>query len=196
MVKLKEMGYTKELGVANFNVSDIERLLNIFKKHPPSMYELSNISPYKPMSHIVNFCHGNDIQVVAKMPCAAENSKSVLKDPVVVSIATKLSTVEYMAYPMSEKMQVNDTPEAQKVVLPIKKTAFQVVVKWLLQRGIIVYPILGNDRSYTGGTLACLAALLDPLASMEYSYSPTEPKTFMLDADMVQNMNALSKQKI
>jgi len=116
MEKLQKEGLVKSIGVSNFNSVQLARVIkegNI----KPAVNQIE-IHPYFTQEPLVDFCQKNDVVVTAYSPFASpdnpwlkEGYKSVLDDSKIKEIADKL-----------------------------KRTPAQVILRYLIQRGLIVIP--------------------------------------------------------
>ncbi|KII70055.1 Aldo-keto reductase family 1 member C23-like protein [Thelohanellus kitauei] len=96
MVKLKESGKAKHIGVSNFTITKLKWLLDEGEKPENNQVELH---PYLPQNKLLRFCKENQIELTAYSPLGVPNSKSeifdttlpgtpkILEDPLIVSIA-------------------------------------------------------------------------------------------------------------
>lgn len=113
-----EKGLIKSIGVSNFTVSKLEKLLET-AKIPPAVNQIE-IHPALSNEEVVNWCHSKGIQVTAYSPLGSmdrpakfvkDSNPVPLKDPVILEIANSHN-----------------------------KTAAQVILRWDIQRGIVVIP--------------------------------------------------------
>ena len=111
MEKLVKKGLVKSIGIANFSVSMIIDLLSYSNIKP--VINQVEIHPYNSQQELVNFCHKINIQITAYSPLGSSGDikKRPIYDRVVIQIANKY-----------------------------KKTPAQILIKWSLQRGLIVIP--------------------------------------------------------
>jgi aldehyde reductase len=109
-------GLTKTIGVSNFNSQQIKRLLSVAKILPACNQVESH--PYLVQSDLIKFCRENEITVVAYSPLGSPDRPNakigdpcLIEDPLIVQIARKYN-----------------------------KSPAQVLIKWQVQRGVIVIP--------------------------------------------------------
>ncbi|CAG2115251.1 unnamed protein product [Medioppia subpectinata] len=77
---------TRAIGVSNFNITQLQHILkNGYVKPLVNQVE---IHPYLTQEPLVNFCHENNIAVVAYSPIAKAN-QTLFKEPVLVEMAAK-----------------------------------------------------------------------------------------------------------
>ena len=71
MEKLVEVGLTRSIGVSNFNIEKLKRILAI-AKIPPAVNQVA-LHPMIPQDKLLQFCKDNNIAVVACSPSAQVN---------------------------------------------------------------------------------------------------------------------------
>jgi alcohol dehydrogenase (NADP+) len=106
MEALVDRGWTRHLGVSNFERDDLERLLALADV-PPAIHQIA-CHPYAPRTALVDVCHVRDICVMAHSPLSTEG---LLDDPALQSIANRHGV-----------------------------STAQIVLRWLIQRGIVPIP--------------------------------------------------------
>jgi alcohol dehydrogenase (NADP+) len=91
MEALVDRGWTRHLGVSNFERDDLERLLALAEV-PPVINQIA-CHPYAPRVELVDFCRAHTIRVMAHSPLSAEG---LLDDPALQAIADahNVSTVQ------------------------------------------------------------------------------------------------------
>ncbi len=111
MERLVEKGLVRSIGVANFTTPMMIDLLS-YAKVKPVMNQIE-IHPYNIQQELVDYCHKHKIQVTAYSPLGSSdvNQQRPIDDKVVIDIARIL-----------------------------KKTPAQILIRWLLQRKLIVIP--------------------------------------------------------
>ena len=82
MEHLQKEGYVRSIGVSNFKVSHLERLMQECEV-VPALNQIE-IHPYLTQSETIDFCRKNGIAVQAWSPLAKGEA---LQDPVILSIA-------------------------------------------------------------------------------------------------------------
>lgn len=84
MEALVERGWTRTLGVSNFERDDLERLL-AFADVPPAINQIA-CHPYAPRTDLVDFCQARGIRVMAHSPLSADG---LLDEPALQGIANE-----------------------------------------------------------------------------------------------------------
>ena len=79
-------GYTRSVGVCNFNVPKVQRLLEV-SEIPPAVVQCE-IHPYLPQQDLVDFCKEHGIVVEAFSPLGSTGAP-LLNEPILVSVAEK-----------------------------------------------------------------------------------------------------------
>ncbi len=85
MEELYEQGKVKAIGVCNFNVHHLEKLMAQSSIKP--MVNQIEVHPYFNQQELQEFCDRHDIKVTAWMPLM--RNRGLLDDPVIVKIAEK-----------------------------------------------------------------------------------------------------------
>ena len=85
MEQLVDKGLVKSIGVSNFGILDLQRLLNICRIKPVINQILVN--PYHTNNDLVDFCQKNDIVVMAHSPFS--QTKRIFQENKLISIANK-----------------------------------------------------------------------------------------------------------
>ncbi|XP_078688469.1 aldo-keto reductase family 1 member B1-like [Branchiostoma floridae x Branchiostoma belcheri] len=116
MEALADEGLAKSIGVSNFSIQQLERLLQNCRIKPA--VNQVELHPYLAEQDLVDFCKGNGVLLTAYSPLGApdrhgkrEADPVLMEDPTVVAIATKYG-----------------------------KSAAQVLIRYHLDRGVSVIP--------------------------------------------------------
>lgn len=116
MEELVTLGKVKSIGISNFNIEQVKDILNICKIRP--VCNQFEVNPLWQNEELVNFCQSENINVVAYAPLGApdrgwrnSNDPIPLEHPLILDIAKKYN-----------------------------KSPAQVILRWLIQRNIIVIP--------------------------------------------------------
>jgi diketogulonate reductase-like aldo/keto reductase len=118
MEKLVKKGLVKSIGVSNFTTMMLVDLLS-YAKIRPTINQIE-IHPYNSQQDLVDFCHKQKIQVTAYSPLGSSdiNMHRPIDDKTIIEIAAQY-----------------------------KKTPAQILIRWSLQRNLIVIPKSTNlDR--------------------------------------------------
>ncbi|KAG2199159.1 hypothetical protein INT47_009898 [Mucor saturninus] len=86
MEKLIQLGKTRAIGVSNFTLEKVDRLLKNCKI-PPAVNQVE-LHPYLAQSDLIKFCQNNGVHVTAYSPLGSTDSP-VMQESVVVDIAKR-----------------------------------------------------------------------------------------------------------
>ncbi|KAJ3193022.1 hypothetical protein HK101_005573 [Irineochytrium annulatum] len=89
MERLMDEGKVKAIGVSNFTISKLKKLL-ASARIPPAALQVE-LHPYLPQFELVEFCKKNNIMVTGYSPLGTGGEPKLLEDPVIVEIAKKHS---------------------------------------------------------------------------------------------------------
>lgn len=116
MEECLELGLTKSLGVSNFNSKQIER---IFKEGTVKPVNLQvECHPYLNQSKLIEFCRANGMAVTAYSPLGSpDRPMAAPHDPILM-----------------------EEPKLKEIADKHKKSIAQVLIRYQVQRGVIVIP--------------------------------------------------------
>jgi aldehyde reductase len=110
-------GKVRSIGISNFNAQQVQRIIDVGGDVPCVMCQVE-LHPYFPQTELVEFCRKNNILVTGYSPLAnnghmfrKEGQPNLLVEPVLLKIAKAHG-----------------------------KSTAQVVIRWFLQKGLIVIP--------------------------------------------------------
>lgn len=112
MEKLVEKGLTRSIGVANFTVSMLVDLLSYAKVKP--VVNQVEVHPYNSQDALISYCGKKDIVVTAYSPLGSQEGDKSQR-------------------PVNDK-KILEIADAHK------KTSAQILIRWLVQRGISAIP--------------------------------------------------------
>jgi len=116
MEKCKASGKAKSIGISNFNAQQITDLLASCKVKP--VMNQIEVNPYFVNEDLVKFCQSQDIQVTAYSPLGSTDRPwASAKEPVIL-----------------------EDPKLKAIAERLGKSVPQILLRWLVQRGIIVIP--------------------------------------------------------
>lgn len=88
MQKLLDLGKTKSIGVSNFSITNLKKLLNAPTTTVKPVVNQVELHPYLPQHKLLQFAKENDIVLESYSPLGSTDSP-LLSDEVVVKIAEK-----------------------------------------------------------------------------------------------------------
>ncbi|KAH8807664.1 NADP-dependent oxidoreductase domain-containing protein [Xylogone sp. PMI_703] len=118
MEALVESGKAKAIGLSNFNILKTKRLLQTAEIRP--VVNQVEIHPYLPQKELVEFCNKEGIHVMAHQPLGGK--------PVDAVNPNKLRPGPLL------------DPKIKKIADDIGKSPAQVILSWIVQRGISAVP--------------------------------------------------------
>ncbi|KCZ77392.1 hypothetical protein H311_01597 [Anncaliia algerae PRA109] len=114
MEELVGLGLVKSIGVSNFGINMLKRILKVCKIKPA--VNQVEMHPYLQQKELFNFCKNNDIRIVAHSALGGSatkkgNEPELLRDPILLKIAQKYEVC-----------------------------ASKIILSWLIQKGICIIP--------------------------------------------------------
>jgi len=79
MEEVLEMGLTKHIGLSNFNIQKIERIISSCEYQPEALQVESH--PFLQQKRLLEFCNWNNIKMTAYSPLGARDLKSPIQQP-------------------------------------------------------------------------------------------------------------------
>nr|XP_008192480.2 PREDICTED: 1,5-anhydro-D-fructose reductase [Tribolium castaneum] len=118
-----DAGRTKTIGLSNYNITQIETVLKSARIKPANLQVELHV--YLQQRALVDFCHENDITVVAYSPLASPCYNKFLEE-----LGTEPKKLP----------EILSDPVVNKIAKKHSKTPAQIVLRFLLQRGIGAVP--------------------------------------------------------
>ncbi|KAG5869702.1 hypothetical protein JTB14_033299 [Gonioctena quinquepunctata] len=118
-----EAGRTKTIGLSNFNIAQIDKVLKSAKIKPACLQVELHVFLQQP--ELVNFCHDNDIVVVAYSPLGSPAYNKFLK---------------ILGQEEKRLPSILDNPLVCQIAAKYNKSNGQVALRFLLQKNIVVIP--------------------------------------------------------
>ena len=122
MEKLVELGLVKDIGVSNFNIAQIQDIIEKGTIKP--VINQVECHPYLQQDNMVDFCGNNEIIVTAYSPLGTPTRP----------------------WASLEESRLLDDPKLMNIANKYNKTPAQIVLRWQTQRGVVVVPKSINDN--------------------------------------------------
>ncbi|WP_405198527.1 aldo/keto reductase [Christiangramia sp. LLG6405-1] len=123
MVKAKEQGLVKHIGVSNFSIEKLEELMND-TDHAPEMNQVE-LHPYLQQYKLLEFCSKNGINVTGYSPLGSGDRSDEMK--------------------ADDEPSLLENPVINKIAKKHGASAGQILIKWSEQRGTAVIPKSTNE---------------------------------------------------
>ncbi|XP_026463185.1 1,5-anhydro-D-fructose reductase-like [Ctenocephalides felis] len=127
MERMVDEGLTKSIGVSNYNEKQLSRIIDNARIQPSNLQ--IEIHVYLQQKPLVEFCKKNDIAVTAYSPLGSRG------------IATLLAN----AGVDKEVPDLMSNPVVVDIAEKHSKTSAQILLRWLIQRGLIAIPKSTNE---------------------------------------------------
>ena len=123
MIKAKEQGLVKHIGVSNFSIEKLEELMND-TDHAPEMNQVE-LHPYLQQDKLLEFCSRNGINVTGYSPLGSGDRSDEMK--------------------ADDEPSLLENPVINKIAKKHGASAGQILIKWSEQRGTAVIPKSTNE---------------------------------------------------
>lgn len=123
MIKAKEHGLVKHIGVSNFSIEKLEELMND-TDHAPEMNQVE-LHPYLQQDKLLEFCSRNGINVTGYSPLGSGDRSEEMK--------------------ADDEPSLLENPVINKIAKKHGASAGQILIKWSEQRGTAVIPKSTNE---------------------------------------------------
>lgn len=170
MIKAKEQGLVRHIGVSNFSIPRLKELMTE-TDHTPEMNQVE-LHPYLQQNKLLEFCSKNGINVTAYSPLGsgdrpdemkANDEPSLLENPTIVKIAKKHGA-----------------------------SPGQILIKWSEQRGTAVIPKSTNEKRIKENLMSAGYSLdeqdIKEIAALDYHFRYVTGKFFELEGNSYENI--------
>ena len=117
MEELVDRGLIRFLGLCNFDLVQVEKVLKVSRRHKPRVNQIE-LHPLFAQRKLVGVCNRIGVQCIAHTPLGIPSDSKILEHPTVKAVSNA-----------------------------VQKSPLQVALRWNLQRGIPVVLELGDERS-------------------------------------------------
>ncbi|KHJ49402.1 oxidoreductase, aldo/keto reductase family protein [Trichuris suis] len=118
-------GLTRSIGLSNFNIAQMTRIMDNCTVKPHNVQVECHL--YWPQFEIHEFCKQRNISLTGYSPLGSPGRAS--------------HPVSHIGVDVSKQRQPMDDPLAKQIATKHGKSVAQVLLKWLVQRGIVVIPM-------------------------------------------------------
>lgn len=156
LMNLYNQGRVRVIGVSNFNEEELQQLYDQCGEYP--MINQTEISPFNTQDDLVNFCKSHNIVVEAYSPFGrGKLVQSLLSNEILKSMANKY-----------------------------KRTVGQIVLRWIVQRGIVVIARSTNEER-----------IAENINVFDFSLSEEDMyKISSLNSNIVYGINQVNKKTV
>lgn len=90
LIELKKQGLIRSIGVSNYTIKHLEELLQNCKDTSPAVNQVE-LHPHYRQKELIKYCNEKGIHVQAYSSLGTSSSTNLLKDPIVVKVASQLN---------------------------------------------------------------------------------------------------------
>ncbi|GAB0092495.1 Aldo-keto reductase [Sergentomyia squamirostris] len=128
MEDMVSMGLTRSIGLSNFNERQIERIFDNSTLKPVNLQ--IEVHLYLQQKKLIDYCRKNDIVVTAYSPLGSRGIVEMLKSTGIIR----------------DIPDVIENPDVVKLAEKYGKTAPQILLKYSVQRGLVIIPKSTNEE--------------------------------------------------
>ncbi|APU70330.1 aldo/keto reductase [Christiangramia flava] len=170
MVKAKEQGLVKHIGVSNFSIPKLKGLMEE-TDHTPEMNQVE-LHPYLQQNELLEFCSRNQINVTAYSPLGSGDRPDRMK--------------------AADEPSLLENPVIQRIAKKHGANEGQILIKWSEQRGTGVIPKSTNKERIIGN-LASAGFQLDEddlkeIAELDEHFRYVTGKFFEMEGNSYENI--------
>jgi len=170
MIKAKEQGLVKHIGVSNFSISTLESLLKE-TDHTPEMNQVE-LHPYLQQNKLLEFCSKNGINVTAYSPLGSGDRPDEMK--------------------AADEPSLLENPVINKIAKKHGASAGQILIKWSEQRGTAVIPKSTNEGRIKENLMSTGYQLdeedMKAIAELDYHFRYVNGKFFEMEGNSYKNI--------
>ncbi|MFV8226870.1 aldo/keto reductase [Christiangramia aquimixticola] len=170
MVKAKEQGLVKHIGVSNFSIPTLESLMKE-TDHTPEMNQVE-LHPYLQQNKLLEFCSRNKINVTAYSPLGSGDRPDAMK--------------------AADEPSLLENPVIKKIAKKHGASAGQILIKWSEQRGTAVIPKSTNEERIKQNLMSAGYQLdeddMKEIADLDYHFRYVNGKFFEVEGNSYENI--------
>ncbi len=170
MIKAKEQGLVKHIGVSNFSIKKLQDLMED-TDHNPEMNQVE-LHPYLQQNKLLEFCSKNKINVTAYSPLGSGDRPDEMK--------------------ADDEPSLLDNPTIKKIAEKHGASPGQILIKWSEQRGTAVIPKSTNEKRIKENLASADYSLdeedMKKIAELDYHYRYVDGKFFETEGNSYENI--------
>lgn len=170
MVKAKEQGLVKHIGVSNFSIKKLEDLM-ADSEHTPEMNQVE-LHPYLQQNKLLEFCSKHSINVTAYSPLGSGDRPEAMK--------------------AADEPSLLENPVINKIAKKHGASPGQILIKWSEQRGTAVIPKSTNEKRIKENIMSAGYQLdeedMKEIADLDYHFRYVNGKFFELEGNSYSNI--------
>ncbi|TBW25759.1 aldo/keto reductase [Gramella sp. KN1008] len=170
MVKAKEQGLVRHIGVSNFSIPKLKELM-AETNDTPEMNQVE-LHPYLQQNKLLEFCSKNGINVTAYSPLGSGDRPDEIK--------------------ANDEPSLLENPAIMKIAKKHGASPGQILIKWSEQRGTAVIPKSTNEGRIKDNLKSAGYTLdeedMKEIAGLDYNFRYVTGKFFELEGNSYQNI--------
>lgn len=170
MIKAKEQGLVKHIGVSNFSIPKLKELM-ADTEHTPEMNQVE-LHPYLQQNKLLEFCSKNGINVTAYSPLGSGDRPEAMK--------------------AADEPSLLENPTIKKIAKKHGASAGQILIKWSEQRGTAVIPKSTNKERIKENLMSAGYQLdeddMKEIAALDYHFRYVTGKFFETEGNSYENI--------
>ncbi|MCG9972034.1 aldo/keto reductase [Christiangramia crocea] len=170
MLKAKQQGLVKHIGVSNFSIPKLKQLM-ADTDNPPEMNQVE-LHPYLQQNKLLEFCSRNGINVTAYSPLGSGDRPDEMK--------------------ASDEPSLLENPTIVKIAKKHGASPGQILIKWSEQRGTAVIPKSTNEKRIKENLMSAGYQLdeedMKEIAELDYHFRYVTGKFFELEGNSYHNI--------
>ena len=170
MIKAKEQGLVRHIGVSNFSIQKLKDLM-AETDHTPEMNQVE-LHPYLQQDKLLEFCSKHGINVTAYSPLGSGDRPDEIK--------------------AADEPSLLENPGIVKIAKKHGASPGQILIKWSEQRGTAVIPKSTNEKRIKENLMSAGYQLdeedMSEIAEMDYHFRYVTGKFFEIEGNSYENI--------